>query len=244
MILEFDIGNTALKWRLLDRAGTVADRGSLSSVALLPELGSRVAQASRVRVASVAANDTNAALAHWVRSSLGVATELARTQAAFAGLVNSYAEPERLGVDRWLAMLAAYVPCQSAVLVIDAGTALTVDFINAAGQHLGGYILPGQRLSQSVLLSDTSRVRFAEEVVGCLEPGCSTAEAVRNGALMAQVGVAEFAIKQARQLLGAAHSVVLTGGDGEKILDHLDVEPLRCEFAADLVFDGLGIALP
>lgn len=244
MILEFDIGNTALKWRLLDVSGLVADRGSLLSTAQLPDIQARTARTSRIRVASVAAQDTTADVEAWALSTLGIDVDLARTEAACAGLTNSYAEPERMGVDRWLAMLAAYVPRHRAVVVIDAGTALTLDFIDANGQHRGGYILPGQALSQAALLSDTSRVRFSEEVVARPEPGRSTAEAVTNGALFAQVAVAESAITQARLFWGSAFSAVLTGGDGEKILSHLGVGLPGCEFVADLVFDGLAIALP
>lgn len=244
MILELDVGNTALKWRLLDVTGAVAGRGRLTSVECLDDIAGKVAKASRLRVASVAADETAVTIEKWARTALGLGAEFAKTASACAGLVNSYAEPERMGVDRWLAMLAAYVPRRHAVLVIDVGTAMTLDFVNADGQHRGGYILPGRRLSQLALLKETSRVRFAEDVDIRPEPGCSTAEAVSNGALFALVAAAARAIQQAQMYWGAEFSVVVSGGDGEDALRYLEPGLAVCEYAGDLVFDGLGIALP
>ena len=72
--------------------------------------------------------------------------------------------------------------------VIDAGSALTIDIVSAAGQHEGGYIIPGAALMERALLLDTDRVRFDEEVGYALAPGTSTAEAVRHGIALAQAG--------------------------------------------------------
>ena len=102
MILEFDIGNTALKWRLLDASGAAIKRGKLGSVAQLPEIGGSVERVTRIRVSSVATPAAAAAVEKWARSSLGLGIELAQTEGACAGLTNSYAEPERMGVDRRL----------------------------------------------------------------------------------------------------------------------------------------------
>lgn len=244
MILEFDVGNSVLKWRLLDAERAIVQRGNLASTEQLQDISDSLEQVSRLRVASVAADETAAAIDSWAHSVLGVEAEFARTTATFDGLINSYAEPERMGVDRWLAMLAAYVPRRSAVLVIDAGTAVTLDYVEADGRHRGGYILPGRRLSQAALLRDTSRVRFSEHVDVLPLPGSSTAEAVSNGALFAVVAAVESAIGQAQEFWGQQFSIVLTGGDGSDILRHLNTGSLACEFVPDLVFEGLGIALP
>ena len=136
------------------------------------------------------------------------------------------------------------MPRGRAVLVIDAGTALTLDFIDPGGQHRGGYILPGRILSQDALLRETSRVRFSEDSTVCPLPGRSTAEAVRNGALFSLVAAAAAAARQARSFWGADFAVVITGGDGEAVHDHLVGAGEVCELVPDLVFDGLGIALP
>ena len=79
MVLEFDVGNTALKWRLLDAAGAIADRGNLASIDQLPDIVARVAAASRVRVASVAGDEVAATLKTWSCETLGVTPEFART---------------------------------------------------------------------------------------------------------------------------------------------------------------------
>ena len=141
-------------------------------------------------------------------------------------------------------MITGAAATEAAVLVIDAGTAMTLDYVNANGSHRGGYILPGRRLSQSVLLAETSRVRFSEAVDDSPLPGCSTAEAVSNGALFAMIAASTSAIRQAEEFWGAEFAVVLTGGDSEGILRHLDKDAGICRFAPDLVFEGLAIALP
>ena len=66
---------------------------------------------------------------------------------------NGYREPSSLGVDRWMVVLAAYHRCSGTALVIDLGTAITLDYIRSDGQHLGGYIVPGTHLSQRALLT-------------------------------------------------------------------------------------------
>ena len=68
--------------------------------------------------------------------------------------------------------------------IVDAGSALTIDFVAANGEHRGGYILPGIDSMERALLSDTDRVRFGEARRDCIDPGRSTEEAVYNGLLL------------------------------------------------------------
>jgi type III pantothenate kinase len=139
-----------------------------------------------------------------------------------------------MGVDRWLAMLAAWQRLHAAVCVVDAGSALTIDLVDSSGQHSGGYIIPGSFLMERALLLDTGRVRFAEQVEYGLAPGVSTAQAVRHGIALAQVGAVGLAIDRADQPM----QLVFTGGGAQQLRDLLGRDG---ELVPELVFDGLEI---
>ena len=119
--------------------------------------------------------------------------------------------------------------------MVDAGSALTIDIVNVAGQHEGGYIIPGPLLMERALLFDTDRVRFEEEVEYTLSPGSSTAEAVRHGIALAQAGAVALALdrygSETMQLL-------FCGGGGEALMQLLN---RGGSYVPDLVFEGLEV---
>jgi type III pantothenate kinase len=243
MILECDIGNTRCKWRLLDPddggrldAGVFAHAEGFASLA---DLGS----VSRVRAASVVAASVVEQFDAKCRQYLGIDVEHAISAACCAGIENAYADPETLGVDRWLAMVAAYNQSRRAVVVIDVGSALTIDVVDSQGRHQGGYIIPGKRMMEDSLFANTGRVTFDREklVSKSCEFGCSTDLAVGHGTLAALVGVVEVSLEGARRVVGSEFDVWLTGGDA------LLLRPLIIAghyYAPELVMDGLAYALP
>ena len=232
MILQIDRGNSALKWRLCSGA-EVLDRGSLpvGEEASLPALAEGPAE---VWVASVAGTSANAALAEEISAQWQLSPWFAETTDTACGVTNSYSEPGRMGVDRWLAMIAAWQRLQAPVCVVDAGSALTIDFLDAGGEHSGGYILPGIAMMERSLLGQTARVRFGEAPRDHLEPGKSTEEAVFNGLQLAQVG----AVATALDRYGRDHALVYTGGNGRTVMNLLD---RGGDFIEDLVLDGLAL---
>jgi len=129
MIIDIDAGNTALKWRLSD--GRPARRVLLAELAQVAEAlqGQPV---TGVRVSCVAGESVKQRLSDWAAQHWGVVARFAQPEKNFAGLKVAYAQPVRLGVDRWLAMLAARQRCAGAVCVIDCGSAITVDRVAAA----------------------------------------------------------------------------------------------------------------
>ena len=237
-VLQIDLGNSALKWRLVqgDRIlerGAQA-RGSSGFDAPVPDHSP-----SAVLVASVAAAEEELQLAERIRQHWSLESWFARSEAETLGLRNSYVRPETMGVDRWLAMLAAWYALRERVCVVDAGSALTIDIVAASGQHEGGYILPGAALMQQSLLRDTRRVRFDEAIVASLEPGASTAEAVCHGAMLAQCGAVQLALNLAVAGGAARPRLIVAGGDGKRLVERLGEVS---EFRRDLVFEGLGLA--
>ncbi len=232
--LQLDVGNSGAKWRLVDRDGIVA-RGHYSpgddeSGKRLLECAGSLAEAW---VSSVAAPAQEASLAELISERWGIEPWFARTEAHTGDLINSYDDPARMGVDRWLAMLAARRRESARLCVIDAGSALTIDLVSAAGRHEGGYIIPGASLMERALLLDTDRVRFEEAVDYALSPGTSTASAVRHGIALAQVGAVVAALTEAGE---ETPMLFFSGGGGEHLMGLLD---RGGRWVPDLVFEGL-----
>jgi len=232
--LQLDVGNSSAKWRLVKGQQIAARgtyrRGDENSQRLLLNCSAAV---DHIWVSSVASAAEDAELAGLLEERWGVAPWFARTQARSGSLSNSYDEPARMGVDRWLAMLGARERVRGRVCVVDAGSALTIDIVSAAGQHEGGYIIPGAALMERALLLDTDRVRFGEEVAYALTPGTSTAEAVRHGIALAQAGAVTLALDRAG---GVPMVALFCGGAGEALLRLVGC---RGEWVPDLVFEGL-----
>ena len=232
--LQMDVGNSSAKWRLLSD-GVVQARGRYCADDELScrQLLECADALDEIWISSVAGSQEESRLGALLRERWHVTPWFARTEALTGDLQNSYADPSRMGVDRWLAMLGARRRESARVCVVDAGSALTIDLVSAAGRHEGGYIIPGPALMERALLLDTDRVRFGEEVGYALTPGESTAEAVRHGIALAQAGAVSMALDQA----GAdTPSLMFCGGAGETLMHLLQ---RGGQWLPDLVFEGL-----
>lgn len=240
LIFECDIGNTCSKWRLIDATGLVVDSGRVFNSEGFSELRG-LDKAQRARVASVASDSVQQQLTTQLRR-FGLEPEFALSTAAAAGVSNAYgAHSEKLGVDRWLAVVAAYRRIQAAVLVIDAGTALKADWVDTNGRHQGGYIVPGAEMMKASLFAGTGKVRFETDAAAGLGFGCSTAEAVAAGILASQVGTVNGAINEAKRRSAEEFAILVTGGDAATLVGHIDHPVVQ---VPDLVLDGLQWLLP
>lgn len=234
--LQLDVGNSRAKWRLVEH-GQVLYRGCYSQEdqGSLEALLGCTETLSRILISSVASDARERQLAELLRTQWGVQPEFARTPARSGDLQNSYKDPSRMGVDRWLAMLGARQRSTNRLCVVDAGSALTIDLVSPLGQHEGGYIIPGPTLMERALLLDTDRVRFAEEVQYALSPGTSTAAAVRHGIAIAQVGSLAIALDQCGS---QQPELIFCGGAGQLLMQLLGRGGAFCP---DLIFEGLEI---
>ena len=190
----------------------------------------------QVTLASVADAAIEAHLRASLRDHFDCVIETLYTPAHALGMTNSYSDHTRMGIDRWLAMLAAWYPNQTDVVVVDAGSALTLDVVAANGDHQGGVIIPGANLSERALLEKTGKVRFEENIAHELLLGKSTAECVRYGIAHSQLGALESIAK--RYNLNN-HRWFFAGGAGEWLMQRMDVDG---QLAVDLVLDGIGVA--
>ena len=234
--LQFDVGNSSAKWRLV-HSGSVLVRGSYRSddEAACAALFNCADTLDDIWISSVASPAAEQQLVAVLKEKWDTQPWFARPQSQTGKLYNSYAEPHRMGVDRWLAMLGAQHRVHGRLCVIDAGSALTIDLVSAAGQHEGGYIIPGPALMERALLLDTDRVRFDEAVDFALSPGTSTAAAVRHGIALAQAGAVALALEQSA---GTPTALLFCGGAGEMLMNLLG---RGGEWAPDLVFEGLEV---
>lgn len=238
MFLFLDIGNTALKWRL--RGESVCQEGggphSRDWTAQLSELRhSIVHSVERIIVASVAGVAQDAVIGECLKTLFMVPVEFYYSPAEDAGVVNSYAHPERLGVDRWLAIVEAW-HSRGAAIVIDCGSAITLDAVSAKGMHAGGFIVPGLRMLERSLTGGTGSVRIDSGVGRGLAPGRSTTECVQNGVLRMSVAFITDAMVALQQSLQDTCSIFITGGDAGALTPFL---PATIEHAPELVLNGL-----
>ncbi|MFA5633354.1 MAG: type III pantothenate kinase [Porticoccaceae bacterium] len=239
MILDIDIGNTRVKWRLSSERGEVVATGAvvhnrdLIGVDLLSELP----RVSRVRIVSVV-EPVRVQLSEQCKRQWGITPEIARVVDGCGGVRCGYENPERLGVDRWLGTVAAWDRHRDACLVVSAGSALTMDVVDSVGVHKGGYILPGLRMMADALGSKTWGINVDVPVAPTLLPGKTTSEAVMHGCLVALVGAVERVAAS-----GRTGKLFVTGGDAALVQQSLSIHS-DVEVVPGLVLDGLSVALP
>jgi len=231
--LLIDVGNTAIKWRLASAEGLLDAGGSASDVSSRCQ-AVESEQRSAVGLASVASDAADAELIAALTASGEATVHRATAQSSCLGLVSSYAEPERMGVDRWLAMLAAHAHNEGALCVIDAGTAVTVDLVSAEGAHEGGYILPGADLMRRALSSETDRIEVGALEAPAIGPGNNTQACVTAGSWRAVMGAVESIMAAYPE-----HRPLLTGGAASTLRDL----GLVATVSPDLVMEGLRLWL-
>ncbi len=256
MILDIDAGNTRIKWRAHSGGRPSADESAVGGIETLADdsLLDNIEQAiaadatiKRVRIASVRNSERLDALTAEMDKRWRVRAEFAATSAQACGVQNSYALPETMGVDRWCAVIAAAHLSTVSIsntpfCVIDAGSALTLDFVNAQGAHQGGHIVPGYAMQLQSLLGGTDRVFINNAPAQiALQAADNTGDAVLSGVLLSMTGLIEAALRRFTAEMGGSVVVIITGGDAELLQQHL---PIVMQHEPDLVLDGLAHLMP
>jgi len=236
MKLLIDLGNTRAKWALWDGAGLQATGAALhgdvaaSAWQVLPQVDS-------IWVASVASPALNERIDAMARQRFGISARFVCSRAQACGVRNAYAQPERLGVDRFLALIAARARAREPTVIASCGTALTLDALAADGMHLGGLIAASPELALAALRGGTANLGAAPSG-RIVEIADDTADAMESGAWLAAVALVERFVAQAAQRLGTTPALVLTGG-GAVRLGALSSLPHRLD--AELVLRGLAV---
>lgn len=240
MKLLLDLGNTRLKWAMAEAESWIA-RGAVAwdedVSAALAQAWRELGRPQRVLGASVVDPSRETQLEHTVAESFERSVEWVRTPAEACGVRNAYAEPQRLGVDRFLAMVAARAAGQAPCVLAGIGTALTLDALTEDGRHLGGLIAPGPLLMQQSLLGATVRVRSEHHGV-IRDIADNTADAVTSGCWQAVTALIERFAANVAKHAGGTQRLLLDGGDAAALLPLLDIP---VELAADSVLRGLNV---
>lgn len=231
MIVCLDSGNSRIKWGVHDGKQWLA-QGAVAHAAVeqLRRLLADWPHPAKVMLANVAGAEAGGQIRQQLEAWLPVLQEV-RSEHRRCGVTNLYRNPEQLGVDRWCALIGARGLSQTAAIVVMAGTATTIDTLDAEGNFLGGLILPGGDLMRRALAVDTAALPFADG--GHADYPRCTDDAIVTGVIEAQVG----AIERAWQRLGNIDKIcLLSGGNAASLATHLG---MRWRAVANLPLEGL-----
>jgi type III pantothenate kinase len=243
-VLIVDIGNTRIKWALLrgDRLGRqkALEHAGITARELARQLFA-TRGISRVIAASVAGTRLNRLVSTTCRSKTGLTCEFVASTRNAAGLITRYKEPWRLGVDRFMAVIASYHMARArGACVVDLGTAMTVDLVDPLGVHLGGAIIPGPELMVGSVLRNTAGI--ARRASGAMMTkglfALDTRAAINQGARYAAAAVIDRAVGEAQRVLQRTPLVLLTGGAAVQV-----ESLLQCSYVSvpDLVLRGVAL---
>ena len=245
-IFAIDAGNTRVKWGIHDGREWIL-RGAFATAAAADEASTREAfshlppnpQVDRIMISNVAgvvvANRIKAAL-----YALGKPITLIESQAGQCGVTSHYQPPAALGTDRWAALIAAHASRRHAptpLVVVMAGTALTVDALTTNGVFLGGIIVPGPALMRSALNRGTAQLPGVRSNDGDYKTfPCSTLNAISAGAIEACSGATQRMYTHLAAQAGEDPHCIASGGAIHVISPHL---PFPVTINDHLVLEGL-----
>ncbi len=241
MKLLIDLGNTRLKCALWDGS-------TLRFIGALPHVGDDIqldfdtlwkdiGAVSEILIASVASAVVGDQVWRKAFERFGAQPVFVLSPASACGVRNAYAEPDRLGIDRFLGLVALHAVESGPCVLASCGTALTLDALATDGSHLGGLIAPSPPLMLDALTGATARLS-TPQAARVVERADNTGDAIESGVWLAGTALLERFVTHATQTFGAAPSVVLTGGSAARLATL--IEP-TCRVDPELVLRGLAI---
>jgi len=236
MTLTIDIGNTRVKW-VLFQDEAVIDNGVFGyTLDTFKDCFIRAAislEGAELVISNVAGNKIEESLTGILETSGCKNYMYVQTQIEQCGVTNAYSDFSRLGVDRWLAMIAGFNHEKRAegesVCIIDCGTAMTLDIVDGGGHHLGGLITPGYRLMRSVLIQKTNNIKGIDTNPDVASMGLAktTDDAVRQGCVQLLVGGLSDMLSRYSENKKNEMCCIVTGGDADWVTNLLRVEAMH-----------------
>lgn len=239
MKLLVDIGNSRIKWAwqtdgyLSDHQGVLYEKKDFTNC--LRKSWGNFPMPEQLSVANVAGTGVAEQLRQWSAENWNLEPQFARVGHSACGVINAYRDINRLGIDRWLAMIAVWKKYHAAACIVDCGTAVTIDALNGRGEHLGGVIMPGIMMMQQVLYRNTD----IPEIVATGEVGGlarTTEQGIASGCTLAVVSLIEHMAKELRESIAGNLCYIITGGGAENIKTMLPEDFL---YEPHLVLEGL-----
>ena len=232
MRLLIDIGNTRVKWALVDRK--LFAKGDASDWSLVQK---QKDEFQSIWISCVGKDSTFKQVVKQLRELSDIEPISVKVSAKACGLVNQYKSLDRLGVDRWVAAIGARALRPTGeLIIIDVGTAVTIDCVDAESNYLGGVILPGFAMMHDSLVGKTAGISsLRQDPVAII--GQNTQECVNSGAHYGLVGAIERIVSEIRVDHGGdSTQLLITGGDAEQVIAS---SHLPFDHQANLLFDGL-----
>lgn len=240
MILLVDIGNSQIKWTTI-KSKVLADsqhfsRPKTGIKAALNKAWKSLEGIEAVFVSNVAGDKIAAQLTEWIDKQWKLTPVFVQSEKRRFGVTNAYEQPETLGVDRWLAIVAGRQHARQVTCIIDCGTAITVDIVTEKGQHQGGLIVPGLSLMKKMLTDNTDALSNDTQENEFNLLATNTHSAIQAGTLYMVTATLENLINDLQQNFTDEVRFLITGGDAEELIP-LMPQPLIHE--PDLVLKGL-----
>lgn len=235
-MLLFDIGNSRTKYTRVTDVG-LSDTMTINNQEFtINSILNDIKSASQLIVASVSDDRILNLLTDACKQYNTTLKEI-KSESQNGDVLSGYDKPETLGVDRWLALIGAeqLYPKRN-LLIIDSGTATTVDLIDKEARHIGGWIMPGIETIFSSVIKSTSNVKASHISKPSLLFGRNTNTNVNSACWAMTVGAINEAIYQAQQMLGELDNVILTGGNAENIKQLIKI---NCIVEEQLIFYGM-----
>jgi type III pantothenate kinase len=235
MILAIDAGNSRVKWGWHDGSGWT----SFATVSLIEfaaanhdinPFAATHADPEKIIISNVAGEAAHQLIVNWT-SIFEAEAHWLHGEAERCGVKSRYDNPEQLGPDRWAALVAARALHAGPCVVVNSGTATTIDVLSAGGTFEGGLILPGVELMRFVLHEHTGRLPLEQ---GHFRPAPrNTVDAIETGCWQAQAG----AVERMFRTLGSGALCIISGGAGRVVMEQLDA--IACRYVDNLVLEGL-----
>ncbi len=235
MLLVIDIGNTRTKWALAGDDGRLSEfEVCMNANIAASNLSAASQKADRALIANVAGE----ALAQQIAQLLmPLEVSFVSASAQAGGVTNGYTKPEKLGADRWAALVAAWHINKHPSLVVNAGTAVTIDALDSKGAFLGGCIMPGLRVMHESLSNNAAQLKMGEGISQNFP--INTQDAIATGSLNAVAGAIGIMLKRLEKQCGWLPKLILSGGDANKIADALKLNLKQVIITENIVLQGL-----
>ncbi len=241
MKLLIDIGNSRIKWTTLDSGRFTEshsfDRKKTGIKTSFTNEWKELADIDAIFVSNVGGDKVAEHLTDWSEKKWQLTPKFITSEQKRFGVTNAYQQADKLGVDRWLALIAARQHARQATCIIDCGTAITIDVVTKYGAHQGGMILPGITLMREALTSNTSNITDVLEESEFKTLAVNTQSAILSGTLYMVTASLERIVDDLNEQFNNRIRFIITGGDAVLVM------PLLPSFIAhypDIVLKGLG----
>jgi len=236
MNLLIDVGNTQIKF-VTEHNYTFSDINRISHQDFTPKyFDEQWKEIKNIIIACVGNKEISTRLLQWAEQK-NICYKQVKTPAQKFSITVGYKNFEQFGVDRWLALLGAEkIFPKTCCLIIDAGTATTIDLLSAEGNHQGGWIIPGLATMHTSLALNTHNISVANNVSSQTDFGDNTNDNVINGCFAATIGAIKLAMTEVEKKGLRLEHIILTGGNANSIKEYFNDD---INVIDNLLFQGL-----